>query len=197
MTGSNMLPVIEAAIRTERDACSAAAQTSIEEAIKCGRLLEEAKGLLKHGQWLPWLRDNCGLSERSAQRYMRLARKIRHVSDLAADAADRLLASSGRLPLDDLSQGALGFDFVVGTCVHIKPCGRNGVYSGWSHIIVLHANGDDDSDGTMTRTLEGVHEGELVAWLRHHGVDVDRFTWHPSTWEPELDTFRLERLLDH
>jgi hypothetical protein len=188
---SNRLPTLEAEIKAAHEACAAAAQTSIEHAIKCGEMLIEAKGLLKHGQWLPWLHDNCGLSERSAQRYMRLARKSATVADLGIAAADRLLASSGRLPVDDFSRGAFGFDH-AGTSVHIKPCGRAGIYTGWCHVIVLRTNSDDE--GTVRRTLEGVHESELVAWLRHHGgIDVDRINWHPGSWEPEPDTYRVSR----
>jgi uncharacterized protein (DUF2235 family) len=91
--GSNRLPIIEAQIKIEHDAHLSAVRTSIEHAIKAGALLEEAKGLLKHGQWLPWLSDHCGLSDRTAQRYMRLARNAKSatMADLGIAAADRLL----------------------------------------------------------------------------------------------------------
>lgn len=35
--------------------------------------LIEAKGLLDHGEWLPWLKET-GLSPRTAQGYIKLAR---------------------------------------------------------------------------------------------------------------------------
>lgn len=60
-----------------------------------GRCLLEAKAQLKHGEWLPWLRDEVVFSEASAQRYMRLAReygKSRIVTDLGAGKALELLA---------------------------------------------------------------------------------------------------------
>jgi hypothetical protein len=38
-----------------------------------GRLLNEAKDLLKHGEWNSWLRRHTALSTRTAQRYMRAA----------------------------------------------------------------------------------------------------------------------------
>jgi hypothetical protein len=38
-----------------------------------GDLLNEAKPLVEHGQWLPWLRRHTALSARSAQQYMRAA----------------------------------------------------------------------------------------------------------------------------
>jgi hypothetical protein len=39
-----------------------------------GDSLIEAKQLLPHGGWLPWLSKHCGLSARVAQNYMLLAR---------------------------------------------------------------------------------------------------------------------------
>ncbi len=74
-TNEIALDALAAEIRTEHDAVHLAAQTATEHAIRCGELLAEAKDGLAHGQWLPWLRDHCALSERTAQAYMRLARK--------------------------------------------------------------------------------------------------------------------------
>ena len=45
-----------------------------ERAIEAGRALLEAKGLVKHGQWLPWLQQHCGMSERTAQLYVQIAK---------------------------------------------------------------------------------------------------------------------------
>jgi hypothetical protein len=85
---------------------------TIEAAIRAGEALLEAKDLLnQHGAWLPWLRDNCQISERSAQRYMRLARnkdaltKNDSVADLTLNAASLLLgnakAKATDSPLDE------------------------------------------------------------------------------------------------
>ena len=40
--------------------------------IEIGRRLNEAKELLKHGEWLPWLEKETEFSERQAQRYMKV-----------------------------------------------------------------------------------------------------------------------------
>ena len=40
--------------------------------IEIGRRLTEAKELLKHGEWLPWLERETSFSDRHAQRYMQL-----------------------------------------------------------------------------------------------------------------------------
>lgn len=66
-----------------------------EAVYEIGRCLLEAKGQLRHGEWLPWLRDEAAFSEASAQRYMRLAREYgesRIVTDLGAGKALELLA---------------------------------------------------------------------------------------------------------
>ena len=61
-----------------------------------------AKGRMEHGEWLPWLKQNCGVPERTAQRYMRLAdgssrpdtrRKSDTMADLTLTGAERLLGA--------------------------------------------------------------------------------------------------------
>jgi len=37
-----------------------------------GRALIEAKSLLKHGRWLPWLKENCDIPDRSVRLCMQL-----------------------------------------------------------------------------------------------------------------------------
>ena len=43
--------------------------------IEIGRRLAEAKELLSHGEWLPWLQKETEFSERSAQNYMKVFRE--------------------------------------------------------------------------------------------------------------------------
>ena len=45
---------------------------SMARAVNIGRLLTEAKELVKHGNWGAWLKNNCSFSERTAQNYMRV-----------------------------------------------------------------------------------------------------------------------------
>ena len=40
---------------------------------------------MKHGMWLRWLRDNCGVSERHATRYMQLAAARQKLAGLKPD----------------------------------------------------------------------------------------------------------------
>lgn len=66
-----------------------------EAILTIGRGLIEAKGLLPHGEWLPWLTERVEFSERSAQNFMRLAREYANPqasADLGASKALALLA---------------------------------------------------------------------------------------------------------
>jgi DNA modification methylase len=73
-------------INAEHSEVVRALRLGLSHAIAAGNALLEAKALLKHGQWLPWLNDNCLISERTASLYMRLAR---HAPDLkSATVAD-------------------------------------------------------------------------------------------------------------
>jgi hypothetical protein len=102
LTLSNSLTDLAARIKTEHKATSDALNSSVEHSIKAGELLLEAKAQLKHGQWLPWLKDHCQISERTARLYMRVAKnktEIGNVADLTVRGAVALLAS----PLDSFA----------------------------------------------------------------------------------------------
>lgn len=90
----NRLAALAADIRSAHTGVRDAAKTAAEKAIEAGRALIEAKGLLKHGQWLPWLKEHCQLSERTAQLYMHIARlglESASVADLGLKAAGQAL----------------------------------------------------------------------------------------------------------
>ncbi|MBM6926942.1 DUF3102 domain-containing protein [Pseudoflavonifractor phocaeensis] len=66
-----------------------------EAILTIGRCLMEAKGMLRHGEWLPWLNERVELSERTAQKFMKLAREWSNpntLADLGASKALMLLA---------------------------------------------------------------------------------------------------------
>jgi hypothetical protein len=109
---SNSLTDLAARIKTEHAATRDAAKKTVAHAIAAVELLIEAKALIgKHGKWLPWLRDNCDLSERMAQNYMRLARNQEAlksetisdltISDLTIRGAISTLTTSGMIPAVD------------------------------------------------------------------------------------------------
>jgi hypothetical protein len=73
VTGSNRLAVLEAAIVAAHQAVETATRTAFDKAIEAGQLLLEARESVPHGGWLPWVRG-LGITVRTAQRYMQLAR---------------------------------------------------------------------------------------------------------------------------
>lgn len=96
---SNSLTDLAARIKAEHDAYIAAVKQSLTRAMAAGDMLIEAKAQLKHGQWRQWLAERCGIPERTASHYMRLARnrpaieaEIGTVADLTVRGAVSLLA---------------------------------------------------------------------------------------------------------
>jgi hypothetical protein len=100
LPSSNLLTDLAARIKAEHEATAVALRGGIEHAINAGELLIEAKRLLKHGEWLPWLQDHCSIPERTAQVYMRVAKhratieevKSAGPADLTLEAAQKRLA---------------------------------------------------------------------------------------------------------
>jgi hypothetical protein len=95
--GSNILPDLAARIRAEHEAASGALKSSVGHAITAGELLIEAKALVKHGQWLPWLQNHCAISERTAQLYMRCARSRKEIEANTQCVADLTLNEAAAL----------------------------------------------------------------------------------------------------
>jgi Protein of unknown function (DUF3102) len=113
---SNSLADLAARINVEHQAAQENLRSGLKRAIAAGELLIEAKRLLPHGKWLPWLEANCTVSERTAQAYMRVARsygelpdsKSATVADLSfRDALNQLAVTGGiakRLPAESLNR---------------------------------------------------------------------------------------------
>ena len=49
------------------------AETAVEDAIRCGEMLQQVKDSLKHGEWKPWIEANCDFVYQTAARYMKAA----------------------------------------------------------------------------------------------------------------------------
>jgi len=64
---SSSLADLAARIGAEHEATDVALKRSVEHSMAAGDLLLEAKAQVPHGQWLPWLREHCAMSERTAQ----------------------------------------------------------------------------------------------------------------------------------
>src|SRR5262245_21116834 len=96
---SNSLTELADRIREYHEAVRQILKSAVEHAMATGDLLIEAKSQLDHGEWSPWLREHCEISERTARLYMRLAKNREAIetyedtASLTLNAAVRLLAS--------------------------------------------------------------------------------------------------------
>ncbi len=95
-------------INREHEAARTAAVTAVEHARRAGERLLEAKSQLGHGKWLPWIREHLSFSDRTAQGYMRIARRLpelntgeaQRVADLPLREAMAELATPSTASLD-------------------------------------------------------------------------------------------------
>ena len=96
-------PVEGRTIETITDEILDAKRTGGEAILTIGRCLIEAKDMLPHGEWLPWLNERVEFSERTERNFMRLAREWTNrqtLADLGAAKALTLLA----LPAEEREQ---------------------------------------------------------------------------------------------
>jgi hypothetical protein len=91
---SNRLPVLAAEINEAHALALKHADSAVEQAMRCGNLLMEAKAKAPHGHWLPWLRQNVEFSERTAQAYMRIAQRFNRNPQRATDLSARRCGKS-------------------------------------------------------------------------------------------------------
>lgn len=88
-------------------------KTAGDAILSIGNRLIEAKGILNHGEWLPWLTEQVEFSERTAQNFMRLAKEWSNpqtLADLGSSKALTLLA----LPADEREKFMAGTHEVRG-----------------------------------------------------------------------------------
>jgi len=68
-------------------------KTSLEKAIRIGELLTGIKGKLKHGEFIPWIKDNLPFTDRTARSYVNLYNKRTELSGVNnINEAYRILA---------------------------------------------------------------------------------------------------------
>lgn len=88
-------PSLTRDIETITDEILDAKRAGGDAILAIGKGLIEAKALLPHGEWLPWLEERVEFSERTARNFMRLARDWTNrqtLADLGASKALQLLA---------------------------------------------------------------------------------------------------------
>jgi hypothetical protein len=110
---SNRIPILAEEIRSAHMETAKALNVAAERALEAGAALVEAKSLVGHGEWLPFLAST-GVPERTARRYMLLHRagfKSAMVADIGINSAERF-ASAGlaMLPAEGRARCAGGFE---------------------------------------------------------------------------------------
>lgn len=162
--GDNRLTVLAADIRATHSAARAASETAAANAIDTGNSLIEAKGLVKHGQWRTWLQTHCELSERSAQRYMQLARsglKSATVADLGIRGA--AISVSRIRPVARLYRQGPKVLLLDAPIPNLHPLSKGNFIK-----FVLF----DLDTGEQIYTRRGVREDWLPSVLQLHGFDL-------------------------
>lgn len=94
------LDVLALRINEQQDKIELAWGITLERAKEAGELLIEAKRLVGHGKWLPWLETNCRVCASMAEKYVKIAKgwdvlaggDTEHVPNLSIRDAVKLLA---------------------------------------------------------------------------------------------------------
>ncbi len=97
-------PVEGRTIETITDEILDAKRTGGEAILTIGRCLIEAKDMLPHGEWLPWLNERVELSERAAQRFMRLAREWSNPHNVVGFGNFESLGAAWRCRMEEREQ---------------------------------------------------------------------------------------------
>ena len=82
------LEELAAQINAAHFECEQALKAGLGHALKVGKLLVVAKQRLGHGNWLSWLKANVTFSDRTAQGYMRVAKRWTELEAKAQRVAD-------------------------------------------------------------------------------------------------------------
>ncbi len=147
------LQEIAETVNSEHAKIEGALREGLARAEEVGKLLTEAKELVKHGGWLQWIADNCKFSERTAQNYMRVAErypelaKSATVADLTYREAVGLLAEPKHTAtVEEAYNASVEFfeyanerlkanDLTPQECFKIQR-GAHVLYIGWAEIKV-------------------------------------------------------------
>jgi DUF3102 family protein len=164
----------------------AAARTAIEHAIECGRLLVEAKASVPHGEWLPWLRENTEVSERTARRWMRFAENSETLLAKSATVAELIFAEAEQLlgapPPDECEQTSKAqkgeWTLPENATGYVREVARyRGVLtSDSSSLRVAPPVGEEDAEAVIVEPTQDRSVGDVVSEPvgKFHSKTVDQ-----------------------
>jgi hypothetical protein len=105
---SDRIGVLAAEIKAHEVEAQQHAGTAIEHKIAIGKRLIEAKGILRHGEFLTWAKDEFGWSQPYLWKHMSLVRNHSRVNDLPPGASMRMALAALRTPASHPPAGASG-----------------------------------------------------------------------------------------
>lgn len=128
-----------------------------------GNGLLKAKGKLNHGEWLDWLTENVGYSEKSAENYMRIARNYSN-PQLVADLGMRKALSLLALPETDRAAFVTEANVVDMTSRELEKAIRERAEALAEKAAAEEARDKMSGDMEIIRqTLEGVQQDRDAA----------------------------------
>jgi hypothetical protein len=130
-TGDNWLPVLAADIKAAVADARRHASQSVAAAIRVGEYLIEAKRLVKHGEWLPWLTVHVDISDRMARHYMRLAKHKEMINPKSETVPDLTLRGA----IAELTESRTDLPARLPTANTVK-IGIQSSAAGWHEIWV-------------------------------------------------------------
>lgn len=169
-------------------------QRVAEDFMELGQRLCEAKELLPHGEWLPWLANNVQFSERQAQKFMALARGYESNPQLAADFGSEKAFALLDLPMEEREQIAAEGASVAGktksasdlTTREVKQIVAErkgtGFHQEAADYLLERANEDEryrmllQGDGDWLRFAESIS----MAGNRQAGIEILKHRWGNS-----------------
>jgi hypothetical protein len=170
-----------------------AAKTTIEKAIRIGKLLLEAKQNAGHGNWLAWIKDNISFDVRTAQRYIRVYEhrdllKNDNVSHLSA--AYRLLNSPAEpseplpdadtLALIEQSQPQVEDNDAVGFLIALNTL----LESSLEHLKAFNSE-TEFNDGEKQKLARSIALYDQALYHARNGIDqLKRYVDEPASREP-------------
>jgi Protein of unknown function (DUF3102) len=179
---SNRLPGLAEEIRSHVIASRNAARTTLASAIAAGEALIEAKGLVEHGGWLPWLKEHVDIGERQAQNYMRLAKRREKIeaksaltSDLTISAViSELTRPTSFVPPDGHIKVGIREDDESIDEIWIAP---SQFYP--SHVFVVHIQTSKENAASLVTSARKPVRIDYAAAMVHAMADDEAadFTW--------------------
>jgi DUF3102 family protein len=176
---SNRLPILAAEIKAAHEKFSTVARTALSHAIIVGERLIEAKTLVDHGEWLPWLKMHCSISERQAQKYMRVARAKSAVrADLTIEAAiDALTVAKPVSYLPLAAHIKIGEHKANTFCV--APSYQ---HSGYFYVSLLTENGD--GTGEVIGGRRPIHSDVVEVMIGEMDDNFAAYDWRDEPSAP-------------